>query len=340
MTARYKPGRWIGIGNVAECLITASRYYQSCSGRLVDHASEFQDAKDMVNDIADRVYRMGRDRCGARKKVWMYMRWMVRPAPDWRLFKNFDPSELSIPLDGNVARALLLISEQWNNPHLQSLSMRNGKVVANAKNAECATQFACDLFPDDPARADYPLFLLGRSRTAQSAKDSCRSKLELCRLGEMLDCECEARSEVATRLHTHLAQPTRPASDTRGLCPFCPPPSNRVFHEGGLVRAFWDGYPVSQGHALLAPRRHIGSWFEATEDEQREILAAIETVREEVDRRYRPDGYNIGINVGSAAGQTVDHLHVHVIPRDRGDVPDPRGGVRHVIAEKAKYWAD
>jgi len=96
-----------------------------------------------------------------------------------------------------------------------------------------------------------------------------------------------------------------------------------------------DAYPVSPGHALLIPRRHIPTWFEANADEQVALVGAVNDAKAVIERTHRPDGYNIGINCGAAAGQTVFHLHIHLIPRFQGDVGDPRGGVRHVIAGKA-----
>ncbi len=99
----------------------------------------------------------------------------------------------------------------------------------------------------------------------------------------------------------------------------------------------WDGFPVSPGHALIVPRRHAPGWFDATSGEQQELMTSIELVRNVIEEKYRPDGFNIGINVGASAGQTVPHLHVHVIPRYSGDVGDPRGGVRHVIPGKGNY---
>jgi diadenosine tetraphosphate (Ap4A) HIT family hydrolase len=102
----------------------------------------------------------------------------------------------------------------------------------------------------------------------------------------------------------------------------------------------WDGFPLSPGHALLVPRRHVGTWFDASPEEQRELLEAIATARGAILERHQPDGFNIGMNLGEAAGQTVPHLHLHVIPRYRGDVEDPRGGVRWVLPQKAAYWRD
>lgn len=123
-------------------------------------------------------------------------------------------------------------------------------------------------------------------------------------------------------------------------CPFCSPPSERVFLESALVLGLWDAFPVSAGHALLVTRRHILSWFEATMDERRALTDAVELAREAILKGQTPDGFNIGVNVGLVAGQTVPHLHVHVIPRYIGDVPDPRGGVRLVIPIRGNYLAD
>jgi diadenosine tetraphosphate (Ap4A) HIT family hydrolase len=121
-------------------------------------------------------------------------------------------------------------------------------------------------------------------------------------------------------------------------CPFCFPDASRIFHAGDLVLGLWDGYPVSPGHALLVPRRHVASWFDATAAERTALMAAIEIARAAIAKQHAPDGFNIGVNIGAAAGQTVFHLHVHVIPRYEGDVPDPRGGVRHILPYGAYPW--
>jgi diadenosine tetraphosphate (Ap4A) HIT family hydrolase len=123
-------------------------------------------------------------------------------------------------------------------------------------------------------------------------------------------------------------------------CVFCAPDERRVFLRESSVVGLWDGFPVSPGHALLIPFRHVQNWFEATTEEKMALVKAIDRARLIIDRQYQPDGYNIGINCGSVAGQTVFHLHVHLIPRYRGDVTDPRGGVRHVIPSKANYSGD
>jgi diadenosine tetraphosphate (Ap4A) HIT family hydrolase len=120
-------------------------------------------------------------------------------------------------------------------------------------------------------------------------------------------------------------------------CPFCQPAPDRSAFEHRLVRALWDAFPASPGHLLVVPRRHVATWFDASEEERAAILKALDEAKVLIDGRHHPDGYNIGINVGQAAGQTVFHLHVHLIPRYSGDVEDPRGGVRHVIPGKGNY---
>ncbi len=120
-------------------------------------------------------------------------------------------------------------------------------------------------------------------------------------------------------------------------CIFCHPPQDRVFHDGRLVYGLLDGFPVNPGHALLIPKRHVASWFEATDEERAELIAALDIARERAATEHGADAFNIGINVGATAGQTVFHLHVHLIPRFPGDVPDPAGGVRFVVPQRARY---
>jgi diadenosine tetraphosphate (Ap4A) HIT family hydrolase len=123
------------------------------------------------------------------------------------------------------------------------------------------------------------------------------------------------------------------------VCPFCSIAESRLAGQNG--EAFWirDGFPVSPGHSLIIPRRHVGSFFEATAPERSALLALLDEARAALTAELHPDGFNIGINDGAAAGQTVPHLHIHLIPRFHGDVADPRGGVRWVIADKADYWS-
>lgn len=125
--------------------------------------------------------------------------------------------------------------------------------------------------------------------------------------------------------------------DTRN-CSFCTLSTSRLLFTNSLAFSIYDGYPISQGHALIIPQRHIASLFETTAEEQQALFAMLQQVKAEIQRQYQPSGYNIGINDGLAAGQTVMHLHIHLIPRYTGDIADPRGGVRWIFPDKAKYW--
>lgn len=98
-----------------------------------------------------------------------------------------------------------------------------------------------------------------------------------------------------------------------------------------------DQYPVSPGHLLIIPYQHTESWFSSSLEVKNEIMDVLDKLKTLLDAEYHPDGYNIGMNCGKAAGQTVMHLHVHLIPRFEGDMDDPRGGVRGVIPSKQKY---
>lgn len=122
-------------------------------------------------------------------------------------------------------------------------------------------------------------------------------------------------------------------------CVFCAEMAQRVVWESELCVALRDAYPVTPGHTLVMPKRHVATWFDASVDEQHALMAGVAAVREALNAERHPDGYNVGFNVGAAAGQTVFHLHVHVIPRYEGDVPDPRGGVRHLIPRKGHITA-
>ncbi|MCE5338863.1 MAG: HIT family protein [Methanomicrobiaceae archaeon] len=120
-------------------------------------------------------------------------------------------------------------------------------------------------------------------------------------------------------------------------CPFCNPSEEEIVLQNRLCYARYDRYPVSPGHLLLIPYRHIPGLFDATDEEQAALLALVREAKTRLDEQFHPDGYNVGVNVGKAAGQTVMHLHVHVIPRYAGDVEDPRGGVRGAIPERRVY---
>jgi superfamily II DNA or RNA helicase/HKD family nuclease/diadenosine tetraphosphate (Ap4A) HIT family hydrolase len=129
--------------------------------------------------------------------------------------------------------------------------------------------------------------------------------------------------------------PTPPAAG----CPFCNPDPTRVFLRRPEIVALWDGFPVTPYHALIVPLRHVATWAEASDAERAALWGAIDPVCEAIRGLGPVDAFNFGINSGPAAGQTVPHLHLHVIPRRHGDMPDPRGGVRHVIPSKGNYLA-
>jgi len=121
-------------------------------------------------------------------------------------------------------------------------------------------------------------------------------------------------------------------------CPFCDIAADReLIAETEHSLAFYDKYPVNPGHALIIPRRHCPDFFQLTEQEQADCLQLLNRVKQTLIDRYSPDAFNVGINIGEPAGQTVPHAHIHLIPRYRGDVPEPRGGIRGVIPGKQKY---
>jgi diadenosine tetraphosphate (Ap4A) HIT family hydrolase len=123
-------------------------------------------------------------------------------------------------------------------------------------------------------------------------------------------------------------------------CVFCTLDPGRIVAGNAAAFVIRDGFPISPGHTLVIPRRHFGSFFEASAEERQAMLELLDAQKLLLDREYSPAGYNIGINDGPAAGQTVPHLHIHLIPRYAGDLPDPRGGVRWILPAKARYWTD
>lgn len=121
-------------------------------------------------------------------------------------------------------------------------------------------------------------------------------------------------------------------------CFFCKSISERDFREeNDLAVMRMDNYPVNPGHLEIIPKRHFGTWWEATDDERKAIFDLMDRAKKIVDSEFNPDAYNIGMNLGECAGQSIMHLHVHLIPRYRGDVENPRGGVRGVIPTKQNY---
>ena len=122
-------------------------------------------------------------------------------------------------------------------------------------------------------------------------------------------------------------------------CPLCQRAAGgALLAAAPLAVAFLDAYPLNPGHALVVPRRHVAGLFDLAQEEQRALWDLLPVVKMAVERHHAPAGYNVGVNVGAAAGQTVEHVHVHLVPRYRGDVADPRGGVRWVLPARAAYW--
>jgi diadenosine tetraphosphate (Ap4A) HIT family hydrolase len=122
-------------------------------------------------------------------------------------------------------------------------------------------------------------------------------------------------------------------------CVLCTLPKERILGENEHAVWVLDAHPVSPGHSLVVSKRHVESFFETPPAEREGILSLLHQAREHVAQNHAPSGYNIGINEGPAAGQTVPHLHVHLIPRFTGDRKNPRGGVRWVLPEKADFWS-
>ena len=116
-------------------------------------------------------------------------------------------------------------------------------------------------------------------------------------------------------------------------CPFCAPPPDQVLIDGSVAMVLTDTHPLNPGHVLVVPRRHVASWFESTSAEREEMLRLADDARRSLADKHSPDGFNLGINDGPAAGQSVPHLHLHLIPRYRGDVPDPRGVLEKIVTQ-------
>ena len=120
-------------------------------------------------------------------------------------------------------------------------------------------------------------------------------------------------------------------------CPFCKIDEDSVVVAGELVLAIRDKHPVSEGHTLIITKRHVADYFDLTDEEWRAMQAMLVRVKHDLDTEYQPQGYNVGVNIGRTAGQTIDHVHMHLIPRYSGDTPDPKGGIRGAIPDKQKY---
>ena len=121
-------------------------------------------------------------------------------------------------------------------------------------------------------------------------------------------------------------------------CKFCKFFYDKKFDfENELAFGFWDANPVSRGHIIFMTKRHVKDFFETTDEERKAVFQLVDMAKNIIDEKYKPTGYNIGMNCGISAGQTVMHVHVHLIPRYDGDVENPRGGVRGVIPAKKDY---
>jgi len=121
-------------------------------------------------------------------------------------------------------------------------------------------------------------------------------------------------------------------------CRFCNLSTTDIVIANELAVVSRDSYPVSPGHTLVIPKRHVGSFFDTTTEERLALMELIDQAKLALDREFHPAAYNLGLNDGPAAGQSIPHVHFHLIPRYEGDRTDARGGVRWVLPEKAKYW--
>ena len=121
-------------------------------------------------------------------------------------------------------------------------------------------------------------------------------------------------------------------------CPFCNLVNRKIYLENDLSIGILDGFPISNGHSLIIPKRHVGSIFDIQKDELLSLFNLLADVKNKLTEQFSPDGFNIGINDNEAAGQTINHVHIHLIPRYKGDQKDPRGGIRWIFPDKAKYW--
>ena len=128
------------------------------------------------------------------------------------------------------------------------------------------------------------------------------------------------------------------AADTDKGCVFCWRAPTETVHEHELAFVTRDNFPLTKGHTLVIPRRHVQSFFELTEAERAAMVELLVIAKKTLDAEHQPDGYNVGINDGAAAGQTVMHVHMHLIPRYANDTSDPRGGVRWIFPDRAAYW--
>ncbi len=134
--------------------------------------------------------------------------------------------------------------------------------------------------------------------------------------------------------YRHYNQLSRKSND----CIFCNPGADReLIAESATAYAIYDKFPVNEGHALIIPKKHCADYFELSFKEQAACFLLLNKVKDTVQKNFTPDGFNVGINIGQLAGQTIFHVHIHLIPRYVNDVTDPRGGVRGVVPERRGY---
>ena len=119
-------------------------------------------------------------------------------------------------------------------------------------------------------------------------------------------------------------------------CPFCNLEREKILITK-MSFAIYDGFPVNEGHALIIPKRHTANYFDLTNEEQADCFELLNRVKLIVQKKYNPAGFNVGININEAAGQTVPHVHIHLIPSYEGDVEEPSGGVRGVMPANKNY---
>ncbi|MBU1245374.1 HIT domain-containing protein [Myxococcota bacterium] len=175
--------------------------------------------------------------------------------------------------------------------------------------------------------ADYQLFL--RPMHSLISLDSHQNFLE-----EHRRKFSEAEKSLPGKTASIIVSAQEPSVS---YCPFCETSHREIVLQNAHAKAFFDQFPVSPGHLLIVPKRHFDSWFDANPEERASFDALLVEGKLLLEREYHPNGFNIGVNVGTAAGQSVGHMHIHLIPRYQGDMQDPKGGVRGVIPEKQKY---
>lgn len=144
--------------------------------------------------------------------------------------------------------------------------------------------------------------------------------------------------------HDRQSSPTATdaASSSDDGCPFCRRIRFRrdLLSECDACVAFYDTTPLNPGHVLIIPKRHEPDFLALSPEECGAIVRMAQDIRAQIAEQLHPDGFNLGANVRTAGGQTIDHAHLHLIPRYLGDVPEPKGGIRWLIPERARYWAD